>query len=72
MIILLSGCVTTAVKPVGDYVVRHEKINLRPKDFSNINEMRANSDYKITWNKFLVYTYVNENEYDDAVKQLYE
>ncbi len=72
MIILLSGCASTVVKPVSDYVVRHDKIELVPKDFDNINEMRTNAAHNITISKILRNVYVNELEYENSMQYLYE
>ncbi len=72
---MLNGCSLTdapnvKVVTVNNFIKVYEPIStLTPGDKKNILEMRQKQSYKITWDKFIDYTVINEKELDHSLKE---
>ena len=65
---ILSGCASTAAKivKVEDFCNgRYEPSGkFTKKDFQNLDEIRKNTDYQVTIDKFIKPVTINEKEYE--------
>lgn len=62
---LLNACsrsVVPIVQTKNDFCITHESVWLEPKDKQNITLMRQNDDFKVTIDKILKNTLINEEE----------
>lgn len=62
----MTGCVKTVVETVrvdNFCEGRYESLWLEDKDFTNLGAMRSNENHKVTIDKFIDNTTVNEKEY---------
>lgn len=66
-----SGCANTAVKIVSDYRTKHSQLWLEGQDYDNIDKIRQ-TPYKTTFDKIFDNTTINEKEYDESMRELYE
>lgn len=67
---ILNGCAKTVAPIVqikSDFCVTQESIWLEPKDLENITLIRQNEDFKITIDKFLKNSTINEKEKDQCL-----
>ena len=75
LLIILTGCSKTVVQTVkidsfcdGKYESIYTQ-RLDKKDFDNIAKIRQTENHRITIDKFIDYTTINEKEYDLCVQQ---